>query len=662
MLLQISEPGQSTNPHEHRLAVGIDLGTTHSLVATVRSGEAVVIADEQGRALLPSVVLYSADQNQPPVVGWNAIAQPSAIRSIKRLMGSSGSDTQRIASQPNTVIANQEPLQVHTSAGGKTPVEVSADILRVLHERAVESLGDDLVGAVITVPAYFDDAQRQATKDAAKLAGLPVLRLINEPTAAALAYGLDAKPEGFFLVYDLGGGTFDVSILQLRQGVFEVLATRGDTHLGGDDFDHAIALWVCEQTQTKWDSLPADQRTQLRQLAKQTKEQLTDQPETNIVYKGQKLDLSREAFATITQTLVNRTLHSLTQALKDANLSAAQMADVVLVGGSTRMPTVRQAVASFFGKTPLTHLNPDEVVALGAAIQANVLAGNRRAQDDFLLLDITPLSLGVETMGGLVDVIIPRNSTLPIARAQDFTTYQDGQTQMSIHVVQGENELVSQCRSLARFSLRGIPPMVAGAARIRVRFEVDADGLLSVFATEQTTGVEASVVVKPSHGLDDDTLKNLLEARFSGDEAEQQRIKTIREQAVEAVRLLNALNTAVSEDRALLIDSEHGGSEREYQAVLDSVLSLWQLLNSSEMAAIFDQQLPDWIEQSLTHTRDIWLLSDNKTNQEKSTEADLSDQLDQATQHLLAQSEGFAARRMNQSIAKVLTGQSIDRV
>ena len=616
-LLQISEPGQSPNPHERRIAVGIDLGTTHSLVACVRHGVAECLADAQGRVILPSVVRYLASGGRQ--IGHEAqtalaLDPVNTIASAKRFMGRGLTDVVGAQKLPYQFIDHPGMLGLQTVQGEKSPVEVSADLLATLRYRAEDTFDDDLYGAVITVPAYFDDAQRQATKDAAKLAGLNVLRLINEPTAAAIAYGLDNASEGVYAIYDLGGGTFDISILRLTQGVFEVVATGGDSALGGDDYDHALADWVLVQTGTQVRS--ATDKAALKVAARACKEALSTSNSVaiNVDLTGAKLlfDVNIAQFEASTHSLTARTLRCVRQALRDAKLSAADIKGVVMVGGSTRMPQIQQAVAQFFGRPPLNNLNPDEVVALGAAIQANQLAGNN-AGGDLLLLDVIPLSLGIETMGGLVERIVPRNETIPSAKAQDFTTYKDGQTALALHVVQGERDLVADCRSLARFELRGFAPMVAGAARIRVTFTVDADGLLSVSAREQLSGVEAHIDVKPSYGLGDEQIARMLQDSFTTAEADMQ-ARALVEARVDADRMLLATQSALGGDA--------------------------DLLNAADLAAI---------DALMAAVRATLALPEAAP-------------IEAATQALAKGTEAFAAKRMNRGIQTALAGRNIATV
>ncbi|HCG8450234.1 TPA: Fe-S protein assembly chaperone HscA [Vibrio parahaemolyticus] len=615
-LLQIAEPGQSSAPHEHKLAAGIDLGTTNSLVASVRSGDATTLNDEQGRSILPSVVNYSAEST---VVGYDAKAKAefepeNTIISVKRLIGRSLKDIQsRYPSLPYRFKESDNGLPIlQTTQGDKNPIEVSADILKALGKRAEDTLGGELAGVVITVPAYFDDAQRAGTKDAAKLAGLHVLRLLNEPTAAAIAYGLDSGQEGVIAVYDLGGGTFDISILRLSKGVFEVLATGGDSALGGDDFDHLLADYLMEQAGLEA-PLSAEKNRALLNIATATKIAFSEQDSVEVDVFGWKGTVTREQFEDLIRPLVKKTLMSCRRALKDADVEAEEVLEVVMVGGSTRTLLVREMVGEFFGRTPLTSINPDEVVAIGAGIQADILAGNK-PDSEMLLLDVIPLSLGIETMGGLVEKIIPRNTTIPVARAQEFTTFKDGQTAMSVHIVQGEREMVDDCRSLARFSLKGIPPMAAGAAHIRVTYQVDADGLLSVTAMEKSTGVQSEIQVKPSYGLSDNEVANMLRDSMTHAKEDMQ-ARALAEQRVEADRVIEGLIAAMQADGDELL------SEQEKQDLLKAIEALIELRNGDDANAI---------EQGIKDT-------------------------DKASQD-------FASRRMDKSIRAALSGQSVDDI
>ncbi len=622
-LLQISEPGQTPDPHQRRIAIGMDLGTTHSLVASVRNGVAECLPDAQGRVILPSVVRYGLDGAGAAIrqIGYEALAAQvedpkNTISSVKRLMGRGIADIGSRAQLPYELIDKPGMVVLQTVAGEKSPVEVSAEILATLRYRAEDTFDDDVFGAVITVPAYFDDAQRQATKDAAQLAGIHVLRLINEPTAAAIAYGLDNASEGVYAIYDLGGGTFDISILRLSQGVFEVVSTGGDSALGGDDYDRALVQWVLDRAGVSADTLTPGDKAALLQTARACKETLsaTDSVafSARLTRANVQFDLKAADFEAATAPLTQRTLAAVRKALRDAELNKEDIQGVVLVGGSTRMPQVRRAVGSFFGREPLTNLNPDEVVALGAAVSANQLAGNAGGSE-LLLLDVIPLSLGLETMGGLVERIVPRNQTIPTAMAQDFTTYQDGQTALALHVVQGERDLVADCRSLARFELRGIPPMAAGAARIRVTFTVDADGLLSVSAKEQGSGVEARIDVKPSYGLSDEDIARMLQESFSTAQQDMQ-ARALAEAQVDADRMLLATQSALAADADLLEAAEKAGIDR--------------------------------LMAELAQTRQ---------------QGDAA-QIEAAVKALAAGTENFAAQRMNRGIRQALAGKNIATV
>jgi molecular chaperone HscA len=615
-LLQIAEPGQSPQPHQRRLAVGIDLGTTNSLVAAVRSGLSEPLADAAGQVIMPSAVRYHAERIE---VGATAKAAASGdplntVLSVKRLMGRGLADVKQLGEQlPYRFVDGESHMPfIDTVQGPKSPVEVSADILKVLRQRAEASLGGELVGAVITVPAYFDDSQRQATKDAARLAGLNVLRLLNEPTAAAVAYGLDQHAEGLVAIYDLGGGTFDISILRLTGGVFEVLATGGDSALGGDDFDHAIAGWIVQQAGISTDLDPGQQRL-LLEAACAAKEALTSNADALLSYGDWQGSLGRVQFDALIEPMVARSLKACRRAVRDAGIELDEIKAVVMVGGSTRVPRVRQAVAELFAREPLTDIDPDQVVAIGAAIQADALAGNKR-DEELLLLDVIPLSLGLETMGGLMEKVIPRNTTIPVARAQDFTTYKDGQTAMLIHVLQGERELISDCRSLARFELRGIPPMVAGSAKIRVTFQVDADGLLNVAARELVSGVEASIQVKPSYGLTDGEIARMLQDSFKN-AGDDKVARVLREQQVDAQRLLEAVEAALQADGERLLDAD------ERLAIDAQMQQLRELMKGDDGLAI-----------------------------------------EQQTKRLTQVTDAFAARRLDATVKAALAGRSLNEI
>ena len=619
-LLQIAEPGQSRNPHERRIAIGIDLGTTNSLVASMKNAIPEILRSEAGHTMLPSVVRYL--QGNRTQAGYEALAQASldpknTIISVKRFMGRGLNDIAHAKNLPYDFLETSGMLKIKTVQGDKSPVEVSAEILARLRQLAEDSFSDDIEGAVITVPAYFDDAQRQATKDAAQLAGINVLRLLNEPTAAALAYGLDHGSEGLYAIFDLGGGTFDISILRLSKGVFEVLSTGGDSALGGDDFDHALMQYIL--TEFDMHELSSNERRALLMKCRDVKETLSSHPAVLLEFafedgKSIQRSISQDEFAQMTQSLVTKALVSVKKAVRDAQVDVEEIQGVVMVGGATRMPNVQKAVEQYFKKTPLNNLNPDEVVALGAARQADLLVGNKSKNDEWLLLDVIPLSLGVEMMGGLVEKIIPRNTPIPVARAQDFTTFKDGQTAMAVHVLQGERELAEDCRSLAKFELRGIPPMVAGAARIRVTYQVDADGLLSVSAKEETSGVQTSITVKPSYGLEDGDIARMLSESFQTAQ-EDMLARALREEQVEAMRLIDAVNNSLASDANLL-------SPQEQHTIQEALNQLRQLVANSKVV----------------------------------------DDLRRGIEKLSEVTEDFAARRMNANIRRALTGKSLNDI
>ena len=619
-LLQIAEPGQSRNPHERRIAIGIDLGTTNSLVASMKNAIPEILRSEAGHTMLPSVVRYL--QGNRTQAGYEALAQASldpknTIISVKRFMGRGLNDIAHAKNLPYDFLETSGMLKIKTVQGDKSPVEVSAEILARLRQLAEDSFSDDIEGAVITVPAYFDDAQRQATKDAAQLAGINVLRLLNEPTAAALAYGLDHGSEGLYAIFDLGGGTFDISILRLSKGVFEVLSTGGDSALGGDDFDHALMQYIL--TEFDMHELSSNERRALLMKCRDVKETLSSHPAVLLEFafedgKSIQRSISQDEFAQMTQSLVTKALVSVKKAVRDAQVDVEEIQGVVMVGGATRMPNVQKAVEQYFKKTPLNNLNPDEVVALGAARQADLLVGNKSKNDEWLLLDVIPLSLGVEMMGGLVEKIIPRNTPIPVARAQDFTTFKDGQTAMAVHVLQGERELAEDCRSLAKFELRGIPPMVAGAARIRVTYQVDADGLLSVSAKEETSGVQTSITVKPSYGLEDGDIARMLSESFQTAQ-EDMLARALREEQVEAMRLIDAVNNSLASDANLL-------SPQEQHTIQEALNQLRQLAANSKVV----------------------------------------DDLRRGIEKLSEVTEDFAARRMNANIRRALTGKSLNDI